>query len=160
MRLHGLLGERRLSWIRRRRHRKLRRPEFPGTDNRGVGGVTASLGLFAARHSTEASGKARMISSRIREGPGMREVHQYPKTLVRADVSVRQAQFCCKTKSADRARPSDVNLTLMDLRRLHVYRGGASSYVRGVLKDHSSANALPSLIEQLCPEIVMAPCAS
>src|SRR5262245_24755334 len=29
MRLHRLLGERRLSWIRRRCRRQLRRPEFP-----------------------------------------------------------------------------------------------------------------------------------
>src|SRR6516225_9722836 len=49
MRLHRLLGGRRLSWIRRRCHRQLRRPEFPRPDHRGVGGVTPPLAVLAAR---------------------------------------------------------------------------------------------------------------
>src|SRR5262245_44434551 len=48
MRLHRLLGGRRLSWIRRRCHRQLRRPEFPRADHRSVGGVTPPLALLAA----------------------------------------------------------------------------------------------------------------
>src|SRR5438132_2529178 len=58
MRLHRLLGERRLSWIRRRCHRQLRRPEFPRSDHRGVGGVTPPLGLLAAQHAAQARGEA------------------------------------------------------------------------------------------------------
>ena len=58
MRLHRLLGGRRLSWIRRRCHRQLRRPEFPRADHRGVGGVTPPLGLLAARHAAQARGEA------------------------------------------------------------------------------------------------------
>jgi hypothetical protein len=48
MRLHRLLGGRRLSWICRRCHRQLRRPEFPRADHRGVGGVPPPLGLLTA----------------------------------------------------------------------------------------------------------------
>jgi hypothetical protein len=58
LRLHRLLGERRLSWIRRRCHWQLRRPEFPRADHRGVGGVTPPLGLLAARHAAQARGEA------------------------------------------------------------------------------------------------------
>src|SRR5262249_32060411 len=36
---------RRLSWICRRCHRQLRRPELPRTDHQCVGGVTSPLGL-------------------------------------------------------------------------------------------------------------------
>ena len=61
MRLHRLLGGRRLSWIRGRCHRQLRRPEFPRADHRGVGGVTPSLGLVAARHAAQAHGEAGVI---------------------------------------------------------------------------------------------------
>ena len=63
MRLHRLLGGRRLSWIRRRCHRQLRRPEFPRADHRGVGGVTPPLGLLAARHAAQARGEAGVIKS-------------------------------------------------------------------------------------------------
>src|SRR5215831_19606112 len=63
MRLHRLLGKRRLSWIRRCCHWKLRRPEFPCADDRGVGGGTPPLGLVAARHSPQASGEAGVITS-------------------------------------------------------------------------------------------------
>ncbi len=52
------LGKRRVSWIRRRGHRQLRRPEFPRADHRGVGGVTPPLGLLAARHAAQARGEA------------------------------------------------------------------------------------------------------
>ena len=58
MRLHGLLGERKLSWIRHCCHRKLRRSEFPRADRLGVGGVTPPLGLIAARNSAPANGDA------------------------------------------------------------------------------------------------------
>src|SRR5207247_8694220 len=58
MRLHRLLGERRLSWIC---HRQLRRPKFPCADHRGVGGVTPPLGLLAARHAAQTRGEAGMI---------------------------------------------------------------------------------------------------
>ena len=58
MRLHRLLGGRRLSWICRRCHRQLRRPEFPRADHRGVGGVTPPLGLLAARHAAQTRGEA------------------------------------------------------------------------------------------------------
>ena len=58
MRLHCLLGGRRLSWIHRRCHRQLRRSEFPRADDRGVGGVTPPLALPAARHATQAHGEA------------------------------------------------------------------------------------------------------
>src|SRR5262245_28502402 len=58
MRLHRLLGGRRLSWIRRRCHRQLRRPEFPRAEHRGVGGVTPPLGLLAARYAAQARGEA------------------------------------------------------------------------------------------------------
>ena len=58
MRLHHLLGEQGLSWIRRRCHRQLRRPEFPRADHRGVGGVAPPLGLLAARHAAQARGEA------------------------------------------------------------------------------------------------------
>src|SRR5215475_4097387 len=34
---------------------KLRRPEFPRADHRGVGGVTPPLGLVAARHAAHAN---------------------------------------------------------------------------------------------------------
>src|SRR5260370_42041298 len=61
MRLHRLLGGRRLSWIRRRCHRQLRRPEFPRADHRSVGGVTPPLGLLAARHAAQARGEAGVI---------------------------------------------------------------------------------------------------
>ena len=58
MRLHRLLGGRRLPWIRRRCHRHLRRPEFPRADHRGVGGVPPPLGLAAARSGDQARGEA------------------------------------------------------------------------------------------------------
>jgi hypothetical protein len=61
MRLHRLLGGRRLSWIRRRCHRQLRRPKFPAAEHRGLGGVTPPLGLLAARHAAQARGEAGMI---------------------------------------------------------------------------------------------------
>src|SRR6516225_3315024 len=54
MRLYGLLGERRLSRIRRRCHRQLRRPELPCADYRGVGGDTPPVGVPAARHAAQA----------------------------------------------------------------------------------------------------------
>ena len=65
MRLHRLLGERKLSWIRRRCHRQLRRPEFPRTDHRGVGGVTSSLGFLASRHASQARGEAGVIKQPV-----------------------------------------------------------------------------------------------
>src|SRR5262249_1123318 len=58
MRLHRLLGGRRLSWIRRRCHRQLRRPEFPSADHRGVGGGTPPLALLAPRYAAQARGEA------------------------------------------------------------------------------------------------------
>ena len=61
MRLHRLLGERRLSWIRHRCHRQLCRPEFPRADHRGMGGVTPPLGLLAARYAAQACSEARVI---------------------------------------------------------------------------------------------------
>jgi hypothetical protein len=71
MRLHGLLGERKLSRIRHCCHRKLRRPEFPRADRLGVGGVTPPLGLIAARHSAQANGEARVTTSpRLRSALG------------------------------------------------------------------------------------------
>jgi hypothetical protein len=69
LRFHRLLGERRLSRNCRRRHRQLRRPEFPGADHRGVGGDTSPLGLVAARHSAHANGEAG-VSSHSYEGRG------------------------------------------------------------------------------------------
>src|SRR5262245_31042358 len=66
MRLHRLLGERRLSWIRRRCHRQLRRSKFPRADHRGVGGVTPPLGLLAARHAAQTRGEARVIKQPLR----------------------------------------------------------------------------------------------
>jgi hypothetical protein len=45
---HRLLGGRRLSWICRRCHRQLRRPELPRADHRCMGGVTPPLGLPTA----------------------------------------------------------------------------------------------------------------
>jgi len=45
MRLHRLLGGRRLSWICRRCHRRLRRPELPRAGHQCLGGVTPPLGL-------------------------------------------------------------------------------------------------------------------
>src|SRR5262249_21272493 len=44
--LTSLLGERRLSRIRRCCHRQLRRPEFPCANHRGVGGVPPPLGTI------------------------------------------------------------------------------------------------------------------
>ena len=61
MRLHCLLGERRLSWIRRCCYRQLRRPKFPRADYRGVGGVTPLLVLLAAQHAAQARGEAGVI---------------------------------------------------------------------------------------------------
>src|SRR6476619_4843458 len=62
MRLHRLLGERRLSWIYRRCHRQLRRTEFPRTSHRGVGGVASPLGLLTAQHAAQARGEAGVIT--------------------------------------------------------------------------------------------------
>src|SRR5467141_2675036 len=66
MRLNRLLGERRLSWIRRRCHRQLRRAKFPRADHRGVGGVTPPLALLAARHAAQTHGEAGMIKRPLR----------------------------------------------------------------------------------------------
>jgi Glutathione-dependent formaldehyde-activating enzyme len=63
MRLHGLPGERKLSWIRHCCRRKLRRPEFPRADCLGVGGVTPPLGRIAARHFVQANGEAGVTTS-------------------------------------------------------------------------------------------------
>jgi hypothetical protein len=38
--------------------RQLRRPKLPGTQHRGVGGVTPPVGLLATRYATHASGEA------------------------------------------------------------------------------------------------------
>ena len=45
VRLHRLLGGRRLSWIRGRCHWHIRRPEFSRADHRGVGGNDATPGF-------------------------------------------------------------------------------------------------------------------
>jgi len=58
MRLHRLLGGRKLSWIRRRCHRQLCRPKFPCADHRGVGGITPPLGLLILRHAAQTRGEA------------------------------------------------------------------------------------------------------
>jgi hypothetical protein len=58
----GLLGERKFSWTRHCCHRKLRRPEFPGADRLGVGGVTPPLGLVAARYSAQRTAKQGCIT--------------------------------------------------------------------------------------------------
>ena len=78
MRLHGLLGERKLSRIRHCCHRKLRRSEFPCADRLGVGGVTPPLGLIAARHSAQANGEAGMTTSpsKVRHGVLCHEHHR------------------------------------------------------------------------------------
>src|SRR6185436_8484585 len=81
MRLHGLLGERKFSWTRHCCHRKLRRLEFPGADRLGVGGVTPSLGLVAARYSAHANGEAGVTTSHLRSVPGQsRRFHQTTAT--------------------------------------------------------------------------------
>jgi len=58
VRLHCLLGRRRLSWTRRRCHRQLCRSEFPRADDRGVGRVTPPLALLTPRHAAQAHGEA------------------------------------------------------------------------------------------------------
>src|SRR6516165_6608779 len=58
MRVHRLLGGRRLSWTRRRCYRQLRRSELPRADHRSVGGVTPPLALLAYRHAAQAHGEA------------------------------------------------------------------------------------------------------
>jgi hypothetical protein len=63
MRLHRLLGERRLSGSRGCCHRKLCRAEFPRADYCGVGGVTPPLGLIALRHCYQASGETGVVTS-------------------------------------------------------------------------------------------------
>src|SRR6266478_7066560 len=63
VRLHCLLGERRLSGNFPRCHRELRRSEFSGADYRGVGGDASPLGLVATRHSVQANGEAGVITS-------------------------------------------------------------------------------------------------
>ena len=63
MRLHCLLGERRLSWIRRCCYRQLRQPKFPRADYRGVGGVTPLLVLLAAQHAAQARGEAGVVQT-------------------------------------------------------------------------------------------------
>src|SRR3974390_2017006 len=59
--LHHVLGEHRLSWIRQRCHRQLRRSQFPRTKHRGVGAVTPPVGLLAVRYATQAHGEAGVI---------------------------------------------------------------------------------------------------
>ena len=81
LRLHGLLGERKFSRTRHCCHRKLRRPEFPGADRLGVGGVTPPLGFVAARYSAHANGEAGVTTSHLRSVPG-----QKPKGFQRASL--------------------------------------------------------------------------
>src|SRR5262245_21332248 len=58
MRLHGLLGEHRLSRNYCHRHRYLRRSQFPTTDHLAVGGMPPPLDLLAVRPNDPACGEA------------------------------------------------------------------------------------------------------
>ena len=87
MRLDGLLGGRRLSWIRRGRDRQLRRPEFSGTDHCSVGGDATPVGFATVGQARGGAGvsaylryRGRLISSsaagrrdRVSDGQGSRD---------------------------------------------------------------------------------------
>jgi len=63
VRVHFVLGERRVSRARQRCHWQFRRPDFPGADPRSVGDVAPPVGYLASRHAAEALGQAGMTRS-------------------------------------------------------------------------------------------------
>ena len=62
VRLHCVLDGRRFSRLRRRRHRRVRRPDLPGAGDRGVGGVSPPMGEPAARHAAQARDEAGVMT--------------------------------------------------------------------------------------------------